>query len=172
VNDEPTKRITFASFQADAKPVKAYPPNPLYAALALGGEAGELLNVRKKIERDEPDRKPRQLGPLPRLDLDLLSEAGDILFYLRLALLERGFTLEDAAAACLEKLQQKRRDQLTKGTKVKIVGSANQAILGGDSFGKTGVVEDPPNSEDIVHIEVEGHKSVRFYTHELQPVND
>lgn len=102
--------MTFSDFQKQAVPVIAMPANDLYPTIALGGEVGELLNVRKKIERDEPERKPGKLGPIPQLDLDFLDEAGDVLFYLRMALLERGFKLEDAAEACIEKLDQKRRE--------------------------------------------------------------
>ena len=122
------RRLTFASFQADAKPTGHVPQNPLWPALALGGEAGELLNVRKKIERDEPDRKRVQLGPVPQLDLDFLEEAGDILFYLRLALLERGFTLEDAAAGLLDKLWSKHLCQLVEGATVRVTANANQPM--------------------------------------------
>lgn len=103
-------QMTFQEFQVRALPVIAMPANDLYPAIALGGEVGELLNVRKKIERDEPERKPGKLGPIPQLDLDFLDEAGDVLFYLRMALLERGFNLEDAAQACIEKLDKKRAE--------------------------------------------------------------
>ena len=93
--------LTFEDFQQSAAPVKhPVPENPLWPALALGGECGELLNVRKKIERDyEPSDQAEALRE------HFLEEAGDTLFYLRLALEERGFTLEDAATALISKLE-------------------------------------------------------------------
>lgn len=101
--------------QSEARPTKQLPTNPLYPVLGLGGEIGELLNIRKKIARDEPERQHMSLGAIPQSDLDFLSEAGDVLFYLRLALLERGFLLEDAAQELLDKLARMKREQRTDG---------------------------------------------------------
>lgn len=108
-------QMTFHEFQNRALPLIAMPKNNLYPVVALGGETGELLNVRKKIERDEPERETGKIGPIAQLDLDFLDEAGDVLFYLRMSLLERGFALEDAAEACIEKLDLKRREKEMAG---------------------------------------------------------
>jgi NTP pyrophosphatase (non-canonical NTP hydrolase) len=98
MTDEP---LSFAEFQDRATPRKHLPSGLLFPAVGLGGEAGEVLNEVKKIVRDED-----AVWFVPRIHDDaLLEEAGDVLFYLRLVLLERGLTVEDAARTLLRKLE-------------------------------------------------------------------
>lgn len=108
--DELESRLTFEKIQADAVPTRSLPDNDLYAALGLGGEAGELLNIRKKIERDQPTGEK-----LEQRRIELLAEGGDVLFYLRLALAEQGFTLEEAGEYLLSKLDRMAREQRLSG---------------------------------------------------------
>lgn len=85
----------------------------------LGGEAGEtveavldllnlmlavskLQNTAKKLERD---------GESDVLREAMRSESGDTLFYLRHALERCGLTMQDAADACLEKLDRIRTQE-------------------------------------------------------------
>jgi len=104
------KKLTLADLQIKAMPTRKLPNNGLYGAVGLGGEAGEFLNIRKKIERDEPEGTELQ-----ERRAALLSEGGDILFYLRLALLEQGYTLEDAAKYLLAKLDKMALEQKLSG---------------------------------------------------------
>lgn len=99
-------RLSFSDFQRLATPIVDSTDNPLFAFVGLGGEVGEFLNVRKKIERDGSNENLRE---------NLLEEAGDILFYLRLALEKEELTMEDAAVYVLEKLRRQKVDQLSPG---------------------------------------------------------
>lgn len=89
-------RLDFEEFDQLCQPVKTVGRNDiLFWAVGLGGESGEALNLIKKMERD---------GNSEDLDQQLLTECGDILFYLKQVLKVRGFKVEDAAKACLIKL--------------------------------------------------------------------
>lgn len=104
------KNMTFDYFESHATPVKKMPPglehSIIYQALAMCGEAGEAGNVVKKMARD---------GGKVELDEKFLEECGDTLFYMRLALLLRGFTLEDAAKRLLRKLDEQREEMSHDG---------------------------------------------------------
>jgi NTP pyrophosphatase (non-canonical NTP hydrolase) len=64
-----------------------------YHSNGLAGEAGEVANVVKKMARDGVN-----------LDDKMIDECGDVLFYMSRLLRARGYTLEDASNALLEKL--------------------------------------------------------------------
>lgn len=119
------KGLTFDYFATAAKEVK----NPLsskpitFWAVGLGGEVGEfleaaedaiklaiaagkLLNIAKKIERDQN----WQLDKQRELDEKLLSEAGDLMFYIDKVLKKRGLTLNMAAVNCIHKLERMREE--------------------------------------------------------------
>lgn len=95
--------ITFADFHEQALPVKREPEDNgiLYQSNAMCGEAGEVANIVKKLVRD---------GPSTELDYKMLSECGDVLFYMRQLLERKGFTMEDAALKLLEKLRRMKAD--------------------------------------------------------------
>lgn len=86
-------------------------PEPIYGALAMCGEAGELAGKIKKLYRDDkgalsPDRRAA-----------ILDELGDILFYLTYTAHAFHFTLNDVAKRNVEKLadRAKRGVQLGDG---------------------------------------------------------
>lgn len=91
--------MTIAQFELEAEPAKT----PLesrditFWGCGLAGEAGEVCNVAKKMDRD---------GTSDEHDEHMLEEAGDTLFYLRCMLHKRGLTLVDAALYELNKLDQ------------------------------------------------------------------
>lgn len=96
--------MTFTEFQDKAEPVKPLNHHELgpigvtlYWSNGLGGEAGETQNAVKKIVRDGISEKRAE---------NLIEEAGDTLFYLKMTLDRYGFTLKDAAAYCLVKLSR------------------------------------------------------------------
>lgn len=125
----PTIRgLTFDYFSTASKEVK----NPLeskpitFWAVGIGGEVGELLdaaqdaiglaiacgkllNVAKKIERDQAWQERIQRS----LDEQMLSEAGDVLFYIDKTLKKRGLTLNMAAVYCIHKLERMRAELTT-----------------------------------------------------------
>lgn len=73
------------------------PANQHLWAIGLGEEAGEVLGVLKKEwfhGHDVNDQK-------------FLSEAGDVLFYLTCLIHDRGYTLDNAMAETIKKLQRR-----------------------------------------------------------------
>ena len=101
--------MTFRQFQEQANPVKPVDYEDLgssgltlYWSNAVGGESGEFQNIVKKIVRDGTDALLLE---------HMVEEAGDTLFYLKMTLERYGFELEDAAAYCLVKLDNLRRQQ-------------------------------------------------------------
>jgi phosphoribosyl-ATP pyrophosphohydrolase len=101
--------LTFEEFRTRATPVKRLDYGSLgpegmllYWSNGLGGESGEVQNVVKKMVRD---------GHAPELDVALLDEAGDTLFYLTWLLARQGYSLEDAARHCITKLDRKRQEK-------------------------------------------------------------
>lgn len=95
--------LTFSEFHDQAIPVNSETAQfgILYQSNGLGGEAGELQNIVKKIVRDGDTYERRYA---------LLLEAGDVLFYMRQLLEELGFTIADAAQSQLDKLEFMRRE--------------------------------------------------------------
>lgn len=106
--------LTFDQFTEQSQPVKT-PLNSekiTFWTCGLAGEvaefvevawnlvrlhihSGRLANIAKKFDRDQPWQADRQ----DALDEALISEAGNVLFYLDKVLQKRGFTLNNAAAA-------------------------------------------------------------------------
>ena len=72
-----------------------------YAALAINGEAGELAECVKKLSRDGGG----VLSPMRKLDM--VKEAGDVLYYLDRFLRAIGSDLDEAMRVNLAKLQDR-----------------------------------------------------------------
>lgn len=70
----------------------------MYCALGLAGETGELVELIKKLARDD------DLVLTEERQRKVKKEAGDVLWYLAMLLRECGLTLEEAALANLDKL--------------------------------------------------------------------
>lgn len=89
------------SYQKGARATARYPDvgsNPIYPTLGLTGEAGEVADKVKKVLRD-------QAGVFdPEVRESLKLELGDVLWYVAQLSSELGLTLEEVAAANLEKL--------------------------------------------------------------------
>lgn len=71
---------------------------PLYAALELGGEVGELLNVVKKLERERLGRAGSRVAPDAFAD-----ELGDVMICVYLLASEKGLDPMQCAAAKFNK---------------------------------------------------------------------
>ena len=81
----------------------------VYPTLGLANEAGEVAGKIKKIFRDND-------GVIGELERDALKyELGDVLWYLTQICTELGLTLEDVAAANLEKLSSRRQRGTIRG---------------------------------------------------------
>lgn len=73
----------------------------MYAAVALGGEAGEVLNEVKKWYRDDNQTLTNE-----RRD-KLVGELGDVLWYLDMMAQELGLPLRTVAEKNIEKLHKR-----------------------------------------------------------------
>jgi NTP pyrophosphatase (non-canonical NTP hydrolase) len=104
--------MDFNEYQEKASNTAVYPDElkggMFYPALGLAGEVGELLNKIKKIARDNatPSRE------------EILSELGDVLWYLSELARRFDISLEEVAEYNLKKLE----DRMKRG---KIHGSGD-----------------------------------------------
>ena len=96
--------MNFEEYQAEAKQTALYPRrlrNLEYPTLGLAGEAGEVANIVKKIQRDfggEITDETRQ---------KLKDELGDVLWYISACADELGLTLAEIAEFNVEKLAKR-----------------------------------------------------------------
>lgn len=96
--------MDFKTYQEKASKTALYPRrlhNLEYPTLGLAGEAGEVANVVKKIQRDNG-------GVLTEdFRLRLKDELGDVLWYISACADELGITLEEIAEYNVEKLAKR-----------------------------------------------------------------
>lgn len=95
--------MDFEQYDQESSRVLIYPRDiaPLYLALGVNGEAGELGEKIKKIYRDQSG-----MFNLQSIE-EIKKEIGDVLWYLNRLSRELGFTLESAAVLNLSKLQDR-----------------------------------------------------------------
>ncbi len=96
--------MTFEEYQAAAGTTALYPRrrnNLEYPTLGLAGEAGEVANIVKKIQRDNE-------GVLTdEVRAKLRDELGDVLWYISACADELGLTLDEIAAFNVNKLAKR-----------------------------------------------------------------
>lgn len=96
--------MNFNDYQQASKKTATYPNvgnNFIYPTLGLAGEAGEVANKIKKVQRDD-------LGAFNEDSrLAVQHELGDVLWYVAQLATELGLSLEDIAAANIEKLKSR-----------------------------------------------------------------
>lgn len=97
-------KLTFEEYQSKASATALYPrrlDNLEYPTLGLAGEAGEVANVVKKIQRD--------FGGIltDEVRAKLKDELGDVLWYISACADELGLTLEQIAEFNIEKLAKR-----------------------------------------------------------------
>ena len=93
--------MNFEEYQSKASKTALYPnrfSNLEYPTLGLAGEAGEVANIVKKIQRD--------FGGIINNDIRarLKDELGDVLWYISACADELSLTLEEIAEFNVEKL--------------------------------------------------------------------
>lgn len=101
---------TFADYEEKSQALADYPDigrSPLYPAMGLAGEGGEVLEKVKKIWRD---KDLYNISPEDRRRI--LIEAGDALWYITALAKELDSSLEEVAHLNLEKLN----DRKARGT--------------------------------------------------------
>ncbi len=104
--------MDFAEYQKLSRRTAKYPAigHPIvYPTLGLTNEAGEVAGKIKKLFRD----RGGQLDEAVRADL--LSELGDVLWYLTQIAVELGFTLEEVAAHNIAKLADRQARGVIRG---------------------------------------------------------
>ena len=103
--------MNFWEYQIKAIETAIYPNvnnNLEYPTLGLCGEAGEVANIIKKIQRDD-----HGLLSIAKRQ-ELYSELGDVLWYLAAICNELGVTLEDIANHNIAKLDERRKSNEIK----------------------------------------------------------
>jgi NTP pyrophosphatase (non-canonical NTP hydrolase) len=96
--------MNFEEYQSEASRTALYPnrlKNLEYPTLGLAGEAGEVANVVKKIQRDFGG----EINDETRLKLK--DELGDVLWYVSACADELGLTLAEIARYNVEKLSKR-----------------------------------------------------------------
>ncbi len=96
--------MKFEDYQSAASKTALYPrrlSNLEYPTLGLAGEAGEVANIVKKIQRDHDGVITTETRE------KLLDELGDVLWYISACADELGFTLNEIAEFNVEKLAKR-----------------------------------------------------------------
>jgi len=96
--------MNFTEYQTEASQTALYPrrlDNLEYPTLGLAGEAGEVANIVKKIQRDH--------GGVINDDIraKLTDELGDVLWYISACADELGLTLDEIAEFNVRKLAKR-----------------------------------------------------------------
>ena len=102
--------MNFEEYQSEACSTALYPRrlnNIEYATLGLAGEAGEVANIVKKIQRDHAGVINDEIRD------KLKDELGDVLWYISACADELGLTLTEIAEFNVQKLAKRHnREQL------------------------------------------------------------
>ncbi len=104
--------LTFDYYQEAARKFAIYPRlyGLIYPALGLGGEAGEVLEIIKKMIRDDDLKLTSE-----RKD-KLEKEMGDVLWYLAALAGDAGLNLSEIARKNIVKLQSRQDRGVIKGS--------------------------------------------------------
>ena len=96
--------MNFEDYQSEASQTAHYPrrmSNLEYPTLGLAGEAGEVANIVKKIQRDNDGIITDETR------LKLKDELGDVLWYISACADELGLTLNEVAEFNVQKLAKR-----------------------------------------------------------------
>ena len=99
--------MKFEEYQANASQTALYPnrlKNLEYPTLGLAGEAGEVANIVKKIQRDFGGKITDEIRT------KLKDELGDVLWYISACSDELGLTLDEVAEFNIEKLTKRHKN--------------------------------------------------------------
>jgi NTP pyrophosphatase (non-canonical NTP hydrolase) len=103
------KNMNFEDYQSKASATALYPKrlnNLEYPTLGLAGEAGEVANIVKKIQRDFKGEITDEIRA------KLKDELGDVLWYISACADELGLALEEIARFNVEKLATRHKKNL------------------------------------------------------------
>lgn len=102
--EESNANMNFEDYQSEASQTALYPrrmSNLEYPTLGLAGEAGEVANIVKKIQRDNDGIITDETR------LKLKDELGDVLWYISACADELGLTLNEIAQFNVQKLAKR-----------------------------------------------------------------
>lgn len=99
----------FSEYQKETRQTAIYPPEKAleYLCLGLASEAGEVAGKMKKVIRDTPNEFPKK---------EMISELGDVLWYLARLADELGVDLSDVAQGNINKLLARKKNDTIKGS--------------------------------------------------------
>jgi NTP pyrophosphatase (non-canonical NTP hydrolase) len=102
-------KLSFEDYQSEAQQTALYPNrlnNLEYPTLGLTGEAGEVANIVKKIQRDYAGEITEDVRE------KLKDELGDVLWYISACADELGLTLAEIAQFNVKKLAARHRREI------------------------------------------------------------
>lgn len=105
--------MTFTEYQLKSRSTAIYPEagkNLVYPVLGLVGEAGEIANKVKKIQRDDRGELSQERRQALR------DELGDVLWYLAQVSTELNLNLDDIASDNLSKLFSRKERGVLQGS--------------------------------------------------------
>lgn len=105
--------MDFESYQKESRKTAIYPKrgsNFIYPTLGLLGESGEIANKIQKVIRDDNGIITKQKRE------DIKSELGDVLWFMSQLASEFKLSLKDIAKANLEKLLDRKKRGVLKGS--------------------------------------------------------
>lgn len=102
--------MTFDEYQMKCRETAIYNMYIMYPTLGLCGEVGELANKIKKIYRDSNGNVSKEMN------LDLMRELGDILWYVASLASDLGINLNSVADENLRKLSKRKLENKIKGS--------------------------------------------------------
>lgn len=104
--------MTLEEYQSQSRITAKYPDagrNFIYPALGLAGEAGEVADKIKKILRDDGGKIEEARRKA------IISELGDVLWYVAQLSIELESSLEEVARNNIEKLQSRLEREVISG---------------------------------------------------------
>lgn len=97
-------------YQKQASKTAIYKDKIVYATLGLAGEAGEVANKVKKILRDNSGELQENVRQ------DLISELGDVLWYIAALATDLNIDLSEVAIKNIEKLNNRKNRGVIGGS--------------------------------------------------------
>ena len=99
----------FSKYQKETRQTAIYPKDKAleYLCLGLASEAGEVAGKLKKVIRDTPEEFPKK---------DMISELGDVLWYLARIADELDVDLSNVAQGNINKLLARKNKGTIKGS--------------------------------------------------------
>ncbi len=105
--------VSFQEFQnlsAQYIPTVECVPDLAYAVMSLTGEAGEVAEKVKRIYRGDPKAKESEY------DVEIAKELGDVLWCIAAIATALDIPLETVAHMSLEKMEDRRKRNMLKGS--------------------------------------------------------